>query len=84
MGVQAADNGVEVTEVASGSPAADAGLKTGDVITAIDDTKVATPLALRSAVQEHSSGDQITVTYTRDGTSSTAKVTLTSQPSQSN
>ena len=41
------------------------------------------PLALRAAVQEHSSGDEITVTYTRDGTSSTATVTLTSRPSQS-
>ena len=67
VAVQPADGGVEVTEIESDSPAADAGLETGDVITAIDDTEVTTPLALRSAVQEHSSGDEITVTYTRDG-----------------
>jgi len=83
VGVQPADAGVEVTDVASDSPAADAGLQAGDVITAIDGTDVSTPLALRAAVQEHSSGDEITVTYTRDGTSSTADVTLTSRPSQS-
>ena len=68
-----------MTEVQSGSPAADAGLKQGDVITAIDGTKVTTPLAVRNAVQQHSSGDQITITYTRDGTSNTTKATLTSR-----
>ena len=52
VGVQAGDGGVEVTDVASDSPAADAGLKQGDVITAVDDTKVTTPLALRAAVQD--------------------------------
>ncbi len=83
VGVQEGNGGVEVTDVASDSPASDAGLKQGDVITAVDDTKVTTPLALRTAVQKHSSGDEITVTYTRDGSSSTAKVTLTSRPSQS-
>jgi membrane-associated protease RseP (regulator of RpoE activity) len=79
VAVGTADNGVAVTEVQSGSPAADAGLKQGDVITAIDGTKVTTPLAVRNAVQQHSSGDQITITYTRGGTSSTTKATLTSR-----
>jgi membrane-associated protease RseP (regulator of RpoE activity) len=79
VGVDTADNGVVVTQVQSGSPAASAGLQKGDVITAIDGTDVKTPLALRAAVQAHSSGDQITVTYTRNGTSNTAKVTLTSR-----
>ena len=83
IGVGTADNGVEVTEVASGSPAANAGLKQGDVITAIDGTNVTTPLALRNAIQQHSSGDSITVTYTRDGKSDSVKVTLTSRSAQS-
>jgi putative serine protease PepD len=78
-----ADNGVQVTEVASGSPAANAGLKQGDVITAVDGTKVTTPQELSSAVQQHASGDQITVTYTRDGKSTTVNVTLTSRSTQS-
>ena len=79
VAIGTADNGVAVTEVQSGSPAADAGLKQGDVITAIDGTKVTTPLALRNAVQQHSSGDEITITYTRDGASNTTKATLTSR-----
>jgi membrane-associated protease RseP (regulator of RpoE activity) len=83
VGVGTADNGVAVTEVADGSPAANAGLKQGDVITAIDGTNVTTPLALRAAVQKHSSGDEISVTYTRDGKSNTVKVTLTSRSAQS-
>jgi membrane-associated protease RseP (regulator of RpoE activity) len=75
----ATDKGAQVTEVADGSPAATAGLKTGDVITAIDNTTVDSPLALRTAVQQHKSGDQVTVTYTRDGQSNSVKVTLTSR-----
>jgi membrane-associated protease RseP (regulator of RpoE activity) len=79
VGVDNATNGVAVTEVQSGSPAANAGLQKGDVITAVDGTNVTTPQALQSAVQQHSSGDQITITYTRNGTSNTVKATLTSR-----
>jgi membrane-associated protease RseP (regulator of RpoE activity) len=79
VAVQTGTGGVEITDVQSGSAAADAGLETGDVVTAIDGTDVTTAAALQSAVQSHSSGDQITVTYTRDGQSATAKVTLGSR-----
>jgi membrane-associated protease RseP (regulator of RpoE activity) len=81
VGVQtASDNkGVEVTDVADGSPAADAGLKQGDVITAVDGDSVTSAAALRSAIQAKKSGDEISVTYTRDGASNTVKVTLTSR-----
>ena len=81
VAVETADNGVGIAQVQSGSPAADAGLETGDVVTAVDGTNVTTPAALVSAIQQHSSGDQITVTYTRDGKSATAKVTLGSRSS---
>jgi len=79
VGVETANNGVQITDVASGSPAASAGLQTGDVITAIDGTNVTTASALSSAIQAKSSGDQITVAYTRGGNSNTVKVTLTSR-----
>jgi membrane-associated protease RseP (regulator of RpoE activity) len=85
VALENAANGVGITDVQSGSAAADAGLKSGDVITAVDGTNVTTAAALASAIQQHSSGDQITVTYTRDGKSTTAKVTLGSRTStQSN
>ncbi|HEX9505944.1 MAG TPA: PDZ domain-containing protein [Acidimicrobiia bacterium] len=69
-------SGVRVASVADSSPAADAGLKTGDVVTAVDGTKVSTPVELVAAVRSHQPGDQITVTYTRDGQSTDVKVRL--------
>ncbi len=81
VGVQASTDpkGVEVTDVAANSPAAKAGLQDGDVITAIDGKDVTAPDAVRAAVQAKSSGDKITVTYTRNGESTTVDVTLTSR-----
>jgi membrane-associated protease RseP (regulator of RpoE activity) len=73
------DKGVEISEVADDSPAAKAGLQQGDVITAIDGKDVTSPDAVRSAVQAKQSGDQISVTYTRNGQSNTVNVTLTSR-----
>src|SRR4051794_3485832 len=81
VGVQTSTDpkGVEITDVADGSPAAKAGLQDGDVITAIDGNDIASAEAVRSAVQAKKSGDEISVTYTRNGQSSTVKVTLTSR-----
>ena len=79
VSVQADNGGVRITAVASDSPAEDAGLKTGDVVTALDGKSVASPAELVTQVQAHSSGDQVTIAYTRDGNSATAKVTLGSR-----
>jgi membrane-associated protease RseP (regulator of RpoE activity) len=81
VGVQASTDskGVEVTDVAENSPAAKAGLQDGDVITALDGKDVTDPEAVRAAVQAKASGDQLSVTYTRDGQSKTVDVTLTSR-----
>ena len=73
----AANNGgASISSVRAGSPAADAGLKTGDVVTKIDDTTVADDDDLIRAIRAHKPGDEVTVTYTRDGTSAQVKVTL--------
>ncbi len=69
--------GAKVVQVAPGSPADDAGLQSGDVITKVDDTDIADAAALATAIQSHRSGDDVTITYDRDGTSATAKVSLT-------
>jgi putative serine protease PepD len=81
--------GVEVTgasnatvaSVKSGSPAAGAGLQKGDVITAIDDQAVSSSDDVVSAVQNHSPGDQLTLTIRRSGATQTLKATLAAQPS---
>ncbi|HTU93685.1 MAG TPA: PDZ domain-containing protein [Gemmataceae bacterium] len=46
-----ADEGVEVTAVDADSPAAEAGLRRGDIITRMDDRNVATRQELRQALQ---------------------------------
>jgi len=78
VSVENADNnaGARVTDVRAGSPAADAGLKTGDVITKIGDTTIQSSIDLIRAVRSNSPGDSVTVTYTRDGKSTDVKVEL--------
>ena len=73
----AANNGgATVTAVGPNSPAATAGLKTGDVITKIGDTTVQNDADLLRAIRSHEPGDEVTVTYTRNGASAQVKVTL--------
>jgi membrane-associated protease RseP (regulator of RpoE activity) len=78
VSVESADNdaGARLTGVQSGSPAADAGLKTGDVVTKVDDTTVHTDADLIRAIRSHEPGDDVTITYTRNGNSAQVKVTL--------
>ena len=68
--------GATIASVAEGSPAADAGLQEGDVITAVDDEDVNSPLDLVRQIRSHDADDTVTITYTRNGTSADAKVTL--------
>ncbi len=68
--------GVEVAQVVGNSPADDAGLQTGDVITKVDGTDVTSPAQLVTVITGHKSGDKVTITYTRDGQTKTADVTL--------
>jgi S1-C subfamily serine protease len=68
--------GAEVENVASGSPAAGAGLQQGDVITAVDGTSVTSPADLARLVRSHQPGDQVTITYARGGNSTDTQVQL--------
>ncbi len=69
-------SGARVAKIAAGSPAADAGLRVGDVVTAVDGDAVADPAALVSAVRARQPGDQVTLAVTRDGVSIDVKVRL--------
>jgi membrane-associated protease RseP (regulator of RpoE activity) len=72
----ATGSGAEVTDVQTGSPASAAGLKAGDVITKVDSDQIADAASLAPAIRAHASGDQVTITYTRNGTPATVDVTL--------
>jgi putative serine protease PepD len=73
--------GVEVTDVRSGSPAEQAGLAVGDVVTSLDGRAITTAQELQSAVDARKPGDEITVGYVHNGTNRTATVTLGTRPS---
>jgi putative serine protease PepD len=79
----AAGQGAVVQQVQSGSPAAKAGLAAGDVITSFDGGSIDDAASLTAAVAGHSSGDRITLTYTRNGSTKTVTVTLETRPSSS-
>jgi membrane-associated protease RseP (regulator of RpoE activity) len=69
-------SGARVAEVVPGSPAADAGIEVGDVITKVDDTSISDASELVSTIRSHESGDKVTITYERDGESHSTDVTL--------
>ena len=74
-----AGSGVYVTGFGDNSGAADAGLKTGDVITKIDNTAVTDFADLSIAIGSKRPGDRVMVAYLRNGKEATATVTLRDQ-----
>ena len=68
--------GVLVNSVDAESPAAKAGLKAGDVITAVNGKAVAEPSDLIDAVQAVEDGATLTLDYTRDKKAQSAKAAL--------
>ena len=74
-------SGARVGSVKSGSPAAAAGLKAGDVIKAFGGHRILSPEDLIAAVNAKQPSDKVTITYTRNGATRTAHVTLASRSS---
>jgi S1-C subfamily serine protease len=64
--------GAEIVEVVAGSPAAEAGLRVGDVITRLDGTEITGPVDLVRAVRSRDPGDEVEVTYRRDDETDTS------------
>ena len=73
-----AQQGAFVSEVMNDSAASKAGLKAGDVITALNGQKIRSFAELRAKVATTGSGKEIELTYLRDGKESTVKATLQS------
>lgn len=69
-------NGIYVAEVSADGAAAAAGLKAGDVITAVDGKKIEKFGELQELMVNHRPGDKVTVTYLREKKSHTATLTL--------
>lgn len=57
--------GVYVSSVSAGSGAANAGLQEGDIITAVDSTKISSMTELQSALKSYQAGDKVTLTVAR-------------------
>jgi S1-C subfamily serine protease len=72
----ATTQGARVADVSAGSAAHDAGLQVGDVITAVDGQAVTTPDDLATAIAGHQPGDEVKVTYVRNGDVHSVAVTL--------
>ncbi|UJV42318.1 S1C family serine protease [Streptomyces sp. AMCC400023] len=62
--------------ITTGGPADKAGLEPGDVITKLDDHVIDSGPTLIGEIWTHVPGDKVTLTYTRDGKTRTAEVTL--------
>ena len=68
--------GAQVVEVQPDSAAATAGIKVGDVVTAVGDRPVTTSTELTAAVRSEAPGDKITLTVRSGNDTRTVEVTL--------
>jgi putative serine protease PepD len=71
--------GAEIVSVGNGTPASEAGLRAGDVVTAVDGERVESALSLVGQIRERSVGDAVTLTVIRDGGTIEVKATLAAQ-----
>jgi len=74
------EHGALVADVVAGTPAASAGIESGDVITAVDRKPVDAPRTLMNTIAQHEPGDRVTLAVDRGGSSRTFDVTLGQRP----
>ena len=75
-------DGVVISQVYPGFPAAEAGLESRDVITALDGQKVDSSESLVRAIGTRKPGDTVNVTLLRGGKEKVVKVTLAERPDE--
>jgi len=75
-------SGAEVQYVEPGSPADEAGLKEGDVITALDGQEIDRDHPLDQLIQRYKPGDSVEITYWRDDQEHEVTVRLSEHPEE--
>lgn len=75
-GLKDINSGLYVAEVSDRSSAMEAGIKPGDVITAINGHPTHNSAQLLEQIARHRPGDEINISYVRDGKIATVPVTL--------
>lgn len=74
------DYGAYITSIVPDSPAAKAGLQDDDIITKINNDELTATNSLQSLLAKYQVGDEVTITYIRDGKTATTKVKLEQAP----
>lgn len=77
-------SGAQLQAVGEATPAAAAGLKVGDVITAVDGQRVDSADSLVGAIRAAHKGQVVTLTVIRDGAQLELKATLATRPATQN
>src|SRR5262249_52598978 len=70
----AKEGGAKLASVTEGAPSQGAGLKAGDIVTAVDGKAIKKSEELSDAIGTRKPGDTVTLTLTRDGKPTTMKV----------
>ncbi|MBS1731513.1 MAG: PDZ domain-containing protein [Bacteroidetes bacterium] len=78
LGVMSEKNkdGARITDVTDESGADSAGLKAGDIITKVGDTRIGGPSDLSEAIKKNKPNDKVMITYMRDGKTFNTTATL--------
>lgn len=71
-------SGAVIRDVSADSAAQGAGLKAGDVVTKVDEQQITGADSLVATIRSYRPGDQVTVTYLRNGEMATAELNLDS------
>jgi len=69
-------SGAVIDSVAKGSPAQHAGLRAGDVVTAVDGERVGNGIGLIVAIRAHQPGEKVAFTVSRGSSRQTVTITL--------
>ncbi|MDY7108972.1 MAG: PDZ domain-containing protein [Planctomycetota bacterium] len=77
-----ADVGARLTEITEGGPAAEAGLRAGDIVIALEDSTIHSYEDLLKAIRRHLAGDTVQIEVSRDRESVIVEVTFTKRPGE--